>query len=166
MSIVAVPIQSTASAVSSTDNPIYLVNWISSFLKTLEKFNAVVDKIATVSISLCPASPPMLIRCLDSSLRASSMDYPLFRFQGLAVAPRWSHNLIYELQTIIDQTNRDNSVRALLSKMDEVYMFLTTAELKDIRSMKVIVERITRQTVECSYFIQAYCGNQKFRKLT
>ena len=108
----------------------------------------------------------MLIRCLDSSLRARSVEYPLFCLQGLAVAIHWSRNLIYRCQIIIDQANRDDSIRALLSKMDEVYMFLTTAELKAITSMKAIVERITRQTLECSYFIQAYCGNQKFRKLT
>jgi len=69
-------------------------------------------------------------------------------------------------QTITDQANRDDSVRTLLSKMDEVYTFLTAAGLNDIQSMKAIVERITRQTLECSYFIQAYCGNQIFRKLT
>jgi len=50
--------------------------------------------------------------------------------------------------------------------MDEIYEFLTTAGLNDIMSMKAIVERITHQTVQCSYFIQAYCANQKFRKLT
>ena len=76
---------------------------------------------------------------------------------------RWSHDLICELQAIVDQANRDDSIHALLSKMDEVYTFLTNAELDDIGSMKMIIERITRQTVECSYFIQAYCGNQKFR---
>ena len=79
---------------------------------------------------------------------------------------RWLQNLIYDLQTIIHQANLDDSVHALLLKMDEVYTFLTTAELNDVRSMKIIVERITRQTVECSYFIQAYCVDQKFRKLT
>ena len=56
MSTVATPIQSVASALSGMDNPIALVDWISSFLKTLEKFHAVVDKIATVSIILSPAS--------------------------------------------------------------------------------------------------------------
>ena len=54
MSIVAAPVQSMASAVSGTD-PINLIDWISSFLKTLEKFNTVADKIATVSVTLCPA---------------------------------------------------------------------------------------------------------------
>ena len=93
------------------------------------------------------------------------MDYSLFRFQGLATAPHRSRNLIFGGQTIIDQVNRDHSVCALLSKMEEVYVFLTTAELKAIESMKTIVERITRQTLECSYFIQAYCGNPKFREL-
>ena len=94
------------------------------------------------------------------------MDYPLFCFHGQVVALHRLHNLIYRLQTTIDQANRDDSVRALLLKMDKVYTFLTTAEMEAILSMKAIVERITRQTVECSYFIQAYCGNRKFRKLT
>jgi len=92
------------------------------------------------------------------------MDYSLFCSQGLAVALRWSPNLIYGLQMVIDQIHCDDSVHALLSKMDEVYTFLTTAGLDDIQSMKAIVERITRQTLECSYFIQAYCGNPTFRK--
>ena len=166
MSVLAsAAIQTTASAVSATDNPIPLVDWISSFLKTLEKFNYVADKIATVSISLS-ASTWIIIRRLDSSLRASGVDHPLFGFQGLANALHWSYNLIFRCQIIIDQANRDDSVGTLLSKMDHVYTFLTSAELEAIKSMKTIVERITRQTVECSYFIQAYCGNQKFRKST
>ena len=87
MSTVAASIQSVASAVIGTDNPIALVDWTSSFLKALENFHAAVDKIATVSTTLWPATPfRMLIRCLDSSLRASGVDYPLFYFQSLAVA--------------------------------------------------------------------------------
>ena len=93
------------------------------------------------------------------------MDYPLFCCQGLANVLHWSHNLIYGLQIIIEQAHLDVSVCKLLSKMNEVYTFLTTAELKAIESMKTIVERITHQTLECSYFIQAYCANEKFRKL-
>ena len=79
MSAVAAPLQSTASGVSGTNNPIGLVDWISSFLKTLKQFNGVVDNIATVSIAML-ASPSMLIQYTDSSLRASSVDYPLFCF--------------------------------------------------------------------------------------
>ena len=94
------------------------------------------------------------------------MDYPLFCFEGLAVALHRPRNLIYGRQIIIEQVQLDVSVCSLLSKMDEVYTFLTTAGLNDITSMKAIVERITHQTVQCSYFIQAYCGNQKFRELT
>ena len=52
MSTVAGPVQSAASAVGDTDNLIGLIDWISSFLKTLEKFNGIVDKIATVSVTL------------------------------------------------------------------------------------------------------------------
>ena len=85
-SILSAPIESAASVFSSTDNPIPLVDWIDSFLKTLEQFNGIVDKIVTVRIIPCPASPSMLTRCLDSSLHTSSVDYPLIRSQGLAVA--------------------------------------------------------------------------------
>jgi len=158
--------ESAASALSGTDNPMDLVDWFSSFIRTLEKFNNVVDKIATVSITLCPATPSVLIQCLDSSLRASSMAYPLVCFQGLAIALHRSRNLIFGLQTFIGQVHLDVSVRDLVSKMDEVYTFLTTVELKAIDSMKTVVDSITHQTLECSHFIQAYCANQKFRELT
>ncbi len=66
---------------------------------------------------------------------------------------------------IIDQVNRDDSIRSLLLKMDEVYTFLTGEELRRIESMKIVVERITRQTLECSYFIREYSKNEKFRML-
>jgi hypothetical protein len=65
---------------------------------------------------------------------------------------------------IIDQTIRDDSVCALLSKMNEVYNFLMKEELRDIESMKAVVERICHQTLECSYFIREYSQNKKFRK--
>jgi hypothetical protein len=42
-------------------------------------------------------------------------------------------------QTIIDQVNRDDSIRSLL-KMDEVYTFLTGEDLRRIESMKSVVE--------------------------
>ena len=164
MSPLAPPVQKVAFGLSSTD-PIGLADNIVSFVQTLDKFNAVMDKIAAVTIALCPASLSMLIRCLDSSLRASSMVYPLFYFQGLVIVLHWLCNLIYGSQIIVKQAHLDDSIRDLLSKMDEVYTFLTTVGLKDIQPMKPIVERITRQTLECSYFIQAYCGNQKFRKV-
>ena len=107
----------------------------------------------------------MFIWYLDSSLFASSVDYPLVCFQGLANVLRWSRDLIYGLQIFIEQGHLDDSVRKLLSKMDEVYTFLTNAGLNAVESMKGIVEGITHQTVQCSYFIQAYCANKKFRKL-
>ena len=92
-----------------------LVDWITSFLKSLEKFNGIMDQIATVSIMLCPATPSwVLMRCLDSSLRASSVDYPLFRLQGLANVLHWSQNLTEGLQIIIEQGHLDDSVCNLL----------------------------------------------------
>ena len=72
---------------------------------------------------------------------------------------------IYIYQMIIDQTTRDDSVRSLLSKMNEVYSFLVKEELRDIESMKTVVERICYQTLECSYFIREYSQNKNFRKL-
>lgn len=66
---------------------------------------------------------------------------------------------------IVDQVNRDGSIRSLVRKMDEVYTFLTGEELRHIESMKHVVERITHQTLECSYFIQEYSKNKEFRML-
>ena len=167
MSTYTAPAKSVASAVSSIDNPISLVDQISSFVQTLEKFNNAVDKMATVSITLCPSSPSrMPTQCLDSSLRASSVDYPLICFQGLAIASRWSCNLIYGLQISIRQADLDSSVCKLLSKMDEVYTLLTAGGLKAIESMQATVARIAHQTVECSYFIQAYCTERMTCRLT
>ena len=56
MRVIATPVQSAASAINDADNPIALVDFISSFLKTLRSFNSVVDKIATVR-SAVPARP-------------------------------------------------------------------------------------------------------------
>ena len=65
MSFVVAPVRNTAFAVSSADNPIALVDWISSFVKTLEDFNGAVDHIATVSTTLYTANPYRIpIRCL------------------------------------------------------------------------------------------------------
>lgn len=48
--------------------------------------------------------------------------------------------------------------------MNEVYTFLMKEELRDIESMKIIVERICHQTLECSYFVREYSQNKKFSK--
>ena len=64
---------------------------------------------------------------------------------------------------IFRQTVRDDDVGSLLMKMNEVYTFLTQADLRDIKSMKTIVASICKQTLECSYFIQKYAQDTKFR---
>lgn len=69
-------------------------------------------------------------------------------------------------QMINDQTTRDDSICSLLSKMNEVYTLLMQEELRVIESMQDVVERICQQTVQCSYLIQKYSQNKKFRKLT
>jgi hypothetical protein len=67
---------------------------------------------------------------------------------------------------VIDETTRDDSVRSLLLKMNEVYTFLMEEEFRNIESMKTVVERICCQNLECSYFIQEYSQNKRFRKLS
>jgi hypothetical protein len=108
----------------------------------------------------------MLILYLDPPLCPSSMVDPFLCFQG-SVLPTFARCklTIFVYQMIIDQTTRDNSVRSLLSKMNEVYTFLMKEELRDIESMKTVVERICYQTLECSYFIREYSQNKNFRKL-
>ena len=49
--------------------------------------------------------------------------------------------------------------------MDEVYTFLMGEELRRVESMKVVVECIIRQTLECFYFVQEYSKDEKFRTL-
>jgi len=66
---------------------------------------------------------------------------------------------------IIDQTTRDDSIHALLSKMNEVYTFLNQQDLQDITFMKTVVERMSQQTLECSYFIRGYAQNKSFCEL-
>lgn len=73
---------------------------------------------------------------------------------------------MFVYQMIIDQMRRDSSVRSLLSKMNEVFTFIMKEELRDIQSMKTVVERICHQTLECSYFIREYSQNKNFRELT
>ena len=46
--------------------------------------------------------------------------------------------------------------------MNEVYTFLTEAQLSDIKCMKVVIESIVKQTLECSYFIQGYFKDERF----
>ena len=66
---------------------------------------------------------------------------------------------------IIEQVNRDQSIRSLFLKMDQVYTFLTEEKFQRIESLKIVVERITSQTLECSRFVRDYSENEKFRKL-
>ncbi|KAH9487260.1 Vegetative incompatibility protein HET-E-1 [Psilocybe cubensis] len=71
--------------------------------------------------------------------------------------------LSFASKAIVNQNIRDGSIVSLLKKMNDVYIFLTAADLRDIESMKGIVEQICRQTLECSYFIREYAQNTKFR---
>ncbi|KAG2337995.1 WD40 repeat-like protein [Suillus weaverae] len=58
---------------------------------------------------------------------------------------------------ILDQADRDDAVSSLLSKISEVYTFITEEEeLTKIQSMLAIYGKIAKQTLECADFIGHY----------
>jgi hypothetical protein len=82
---IAASAQCIASEINFS-NPIALADSISSFLKTLAKFNDVVRNIATVILCYTLIKASILIFYLDPPLRTSSVDNPLFCFQGPSIA--------------------------------------------------------------------------------
>ncbi|PPQ73248.1 hypothetical protein CVT26_015058 [Gymnopilus dilepis] len=63
---------------------------------------------------------------------------------------------------ITKQAERDESVGRLLVKMTEVYTLLNEADLKKLKSMESVLDRISHQTIECSFFIAEYSRTDKF----
>ncbi|OJA15243.1 hypothetical protein AZE42_11550, partial [Rhizopogon vesiculosus] len=60
-------------------------------------------------------------------------------------------------QMILDQADRDDAVSSLLSKVSEVFAFMTEEEeLAKITSMLAVYGKIARQTLECADFIIHY----------
>lgn len=59
---------------------------------------------------------------------------------------------------------RDNKVHNLCGTMKDVYDLVTTKYLKDVESLKDALARLSKQTLECSYFIQDYV-NYTFGKI-
>jgi hypothetical protein len=58
---------------------------------------------------------------------------------------------------ILTQADRDVTVSSLLSKISEVYTFITEEEeLAKIQSMLAIYGKIAQQTLECTDFISHY----------
>src|SRR5882757_271441 len=58
---------------------------------------------------------------------------------------------------ILDQADRDNAVSSLLSKVSEVFAFMTEEEeLAKITCMLAVYGKIARQTLECADFITHY----------
>ncbi|PPQ72845.1 hypothetical protein CVT26_003478 [Gymnopilus dilepis] len=65
-------------------------------------------------------------------------------------------------KVITKQADRDESVGRLLNKMTEVYSLLNETDLKKLESMESVLERISHQTIECSFFIAEYSRTDKF----
>ncbi|KXN87593.1 Vegetative incompatibility protein HET-E-1 [Leucoagaricus sp. SymC.cos] len=70
--------------------------------------------------------------------------------------------LSFALQEIPRQAELDDSVLSLVVKMNETYTFLISEGVKQIEGMETVVRRISQQTLECAYFIQAYSKNKHF----
>ena len=64
---------------------------------------------------------------------------------------------------MLSQKARDEAIDRLVEVMNDVYSFVHEAEaLKDIESHKQIVAVITKQTIDCAYFIRDYAINKNF----
>ncbi|KAF8953056.1 hypothetical protein BDZ97DRAFT_1680146 [Flammula alnicola] len=67
---------------------------------------------------------------------------------------------------IIGQNARDESISALLNKMENVYIFITQEDLETIKSMHIVITRICQQTLECAYFLRDYAKAKSYCKST
>jgi hypothetical protein len=66
-------------------------------------------------------------------------------------------------QIILAQVDRDKAVHDLLKKLCQVYSFITQDEMLDqISSMRIILQQISQQTLECAQFIENYSETKKF----
>jgi len=64
---------------------------------------------------------------------------------------------------VIAQSDRDQAVHILVDKLDQVYGFMIQEEtLSQISSMRDILGRISRQTLECARFIRDYAETKSF----
>jgi hypothetical protein len=65
--------------------------------------------------------------------------------------------LIFSLQSILAQIDRDNRINQLVEVIDDVYSFVTDADMvKKIESQRKILVVMAQQTTECAYFIRDY----------
>ncbi|KAI0316855.1 hypothetical protein OF83DRAFT_1059655 [Amylostereum chailletii] len=71
------------------------------------------------------------------------------------------------VKPILSQDKRDKAVAKLLETMRDVYAYLNASdELKNIDDhRKTVLQRISRQTVECAYFIRDYSDIKNFCKI-
>jgi hypothetical protein len=59
--------------------------------------------------------------------------------------------------------DRDKAVHDLLKKLCQVYSFITQDEMLDqISSMRIILQQISQQALECAQFIENYSETKKF----
>ncbi|KAF9049428.1 hypothetical protein BDP27DRAFT_1434122 [Rhodocollybia butyracea] len=62
-------------------------------------------------------------------------------------------------KVVHDQIQRDMNIQCLVNTMDDIYSFVKEAEpLHHIESQRQVMACLAQQTVECGYFISAYCS--------
>lgn len=64
---------------------------------------------------------------------------------------------------MLDQRHRDEAVDDLGKVMRDMYVLVQESDpLKEQRALKHIVITLSKQTIECAYFIQRYATDQSF----
>ncbi|OAX31270.1 hypothetical protein K503DRAFT_814146, partial [Rhizopogon vinicolor AM-OR11-026] len=128
--------------------------------------NLVTKSLENAHKSLSGAShvPDLLQNTASATANADSVLHPIDTFSN-CLTPLKVHPyakvalsiLTSASQMILDQADRDDAVSSLLSKVSEVFAFMTEEEeLARITSMLAIYGKIARQTLECADFITHY----------
>ncbi|TDL20643.1 hypothetical protein BD410DRAFT_871159, partial [Rickenella mellea] len=65
-------------------------------------------------------------------------------------------------KTIVAQGDRDDRIQRLYKIMDDVYTNVIEAESSRIESHTQLIAVMSRQTIECGYFITSYAKNKNF----
>jgi hypothetical protein len=62
-----------------------------------------------------------------------------------------------------DQKRRDKSVDSLAKTMRDIYVIVHESDaLKERKTLKSIIIALSKQTIECAYFIQKYATDHNF----
>ncbi|KAG2125500.1 hypothetical protein DEU56DRAFT_759235 [Suillus clintonianus] len=121
-------VQNTSSAAGNLQSVFNVIDTFSTILGPLKVFNSIATGLADV--------------------------HPYAKV-ALSMFTYASKNVWWKM--ILDQANRDNAVHDLLTKISDVYTFITEEEeLAKMQSMLAVYVKIAQQTLECADFITHY----------